>query len=129
MQDRYEEALISLRKFRGNGLEEAELELMQKSLAAEADKGTYADLFKGYNRRRTLIIMMVAFFFQGTGQVLSGHYGAVFIKSLGHINPFTITVAQSGINTVTSFIGILMIDRVGRRYVDFRNSLDRNHTD
>lgn len=69
------------------------------------------------DRRRTLVIIMVAFFFQATGQVFSGHYGAVFVKSLGHIDPFTITVSQSGINTFTSFCGILMIDRVGRRYV------------
>ena len=120
MKDRHEEALIALKKFRGEGNElsaEAEMELIRASLAEESDQGTYADLFKGHNRRRTLVTMMVAFFFQATGQVFSGHYGAVFVKSLGHINPWTITVSQSGINTFTSFCGILMIDRVGRRYV------------
>lgn len=118
MKDRHEEALAALKKFRGEGNEmsaEAEMELIRASLAEEADQGTYADLFKGHNRRRTLVTMMVAFFFQATGQVFSGHYGAVFVKSLGGINPWTITVSQSGINTFTSFCGILMIDRVGRR--------------
>lgn len=118
MQDRHEEALVALKKFRGEGNElsaEAELELIRASLAEETDKGTYADLFKGHNRRRTLVTIMVAFFFQATGQVFSGHYGAIFVKSLGYINPWTITVSQSGINTFTSFCGILMIDRVGRR--------------
>ena len=118
MQDRYDDALVALKKFRGKGNElsaEAELELMRESLAEEMDQGSYADLFRGHNRRRTFVTMMVAFFFQATGQVFSGHYGAVFVKSLGHINPFTITVSQSGINTFTSFVGILMIDRVGRR--------------
>ena len=118
MKDRYEEALVNLKKFRGPGNElaaEAELELMRESLIEEMDQGTYADLFKGHNRRRTFVTMMVAFFFQATGQVFSGHYGAVFVKSLGHINPYTIQVSQSGINTFTSMCGILMIDRLGRR--------------
>lgn len=58
---------------------------------------------------------MVAFFFQATGQVFSGHYGAVFVASLDTVNPFNITVSQTALNTFTSFIGIMLLDRVGRR--------------
>ena len=118
MKERDEEALVALKKLRGEGHEmsaEAELELIRASLREEADKGSYADLWKGHNRRRTLVVIGVAFFFQATGQVFTGHYGAVFVASLNSVNPFTITVTQSGINTFTSFIGILMMDRVGRR--------------
>ena len=124
MKDRDEEALRNLKKLRGEGNElaaEAELELIRQALQEEADKGSYADLFKGYNARRTAVVCMVAFFFQATGQVFSGHYGAVFVASLGTVNPFDITVAQTAINTVTSFIGILLMDRVGRRYVHESN--------
>ena len=120
MQDRDEDALRALQKLRGEGNElsaETELELIRVSLREEADKGRYADLLKGHNRRRTFVVCGVALFFQLTGQVFSGHYGAVFVKSLGTVNPWNITVSQSAINTVTSFCGILMIDRVGRRYV------------
>ena len=88
------------------------------SLREEADKGSWADLFKGHNRRRTGVVLGVAFFFQATGQVFSGHYGAVFVKSLGTINPWNVQVAQSTINTFTSFIGVVLLDRVGRRYVE-----------
>lgn len=118
MNERDEEALQSLKKLRGAGHEvsaEAELELIRVSLREEADQGSYADLFKGHNRRRTFLVCGIAFFFQATGQVFSGHYGATFVKSLGFENPFDITVAQTAINTVTSFIGVLLIDRVGRR--------------
>ena len=118
MQDRYEDALVSLKKLRGPGNEssaEAELELIRQSLQEETDKGSYADLLKGHNRRRTFVTMGIAFFFQATGQVFSGHYGAIFVKSLGTVNPFTITVTQSGLNTFTSFFGILFMDRLGRR--------------
>ncbi|KAI1333068.1 sugar transporter [Xylariaceae sp. FL0255] len=119
MNDREEDALRSLKQLCGEGYEEispeVELELIKASLLEEQGKGSYADLFKGYNRRRTLLVCAIAFFFQATGQFFSGHYGALFVQSLGTISPFTITVTQSGINTVTSFIGILLIDRVGRR--------------
>ena len=120
MKDRDEDALKALKRLRGEGNEMSaatEIELIRVSLREEIDRGTWADLFKGHNRRRTGVVLGVAFFFQATGQVFSGHYGAVFVKSLGTINPFTIQVSQSGINTFTSFVGILMLDRVGRRYV------------
>ncbi len=118
MHDRNEEALRNLTLLRGKGNEmaaEAELELIRVSLQEETDQGSWADLFKGHNRRRTGVVIGVAFFFQATGQVFSGHYGAVFVKSLGTVNPWDITVSQSGINTFTSFIGIMLLDRVGRR--------------
>ena len=131
MQDRDEDALKSLKKLRGEGNElsaETELELIRASLRAESDQGTYGDLFKGHNRRRTFVVMGVAFFFQATGQVFSGHYGAVFVKSLGTVNPYTIQVSQSGINTFTSFVGVCLLDRVGRRYVRPSHAL-HSHAD
>ena len=66
---------------------------------------------------------MVAFFFQATGQVFSGHYGAVFVASLNTVNPFNITVSQSALNTFTSFIGIVLLDRVGRRPIWLTGSI------
>ena len=122
MKDRDEEALHALKKLRGEGNHmsaEEELELIRVCLREEADQGTYADLFKGHNRRRTLVICGVAFFFQATGQVFSGHYGAVFVQSLGTVNPFNITVSQSALNTFTSFVGILMLDRVGEYHARY----------
>src|SRR6201996_4912039 len=116
MKDRDEKALRNLKLFRGEGNEmaaEAELELIRVSLREEADSGNWSDLFKGHNRRRTGGVCGVAFFFQATSRVFSGHYGAVFVKSLGTVNPWDITVSQSAINTVSSFIGIIMLDRVG----------------
>ncbi|KAK5165444.1 uncharacterized protein LTR77_008973 [Saxophila tyrrhenica] len=117
MHDRHEEALRNLTLLRGEGHEiaaEAELELIRASLLEESDQGSWADIFKGHNCRRTGVVVGVAFFFQATGQVFSGHYGAVFVKSLGTVNPWEITVSQSAINTVTSLIGILLLDLVVR---------------
>ncbi|KAL9106850.1 MAG: hypothetical protein Q9227_008183 [Pyrenula ochraceoflavens] len=126
MKERDDEALQALKTLRGEGNEisaEEELELIRVCLREEADQGTYADLLKGHNRQRTFVVCGVAFFFQATGQVFSGHYGAIFVKSLGTLNPFSITVSQSALNTVTSFLGIIMLDRVGRRPLWLAGSL------
>ncbi|KAJ5825198.1 sugar transporter [Penicillium riverlandense] len=120
MKDRDDEALESLITLRGRDNQispEEELELIRLSLREEADQGTYSDLFKGYNRRRTFIVIGIGFFFQATGNSFSGHYSAVFVKSLGTINPFNVTVAQTAINTVTALVGILLVDRIGRRRI------------
>lgn len=118
MKDRNDEALQALRAFRGDRGEvspEVEMEMIRTSLREEADQGTWADLFKGHNRRRTLIVIGVGFFFQGSGNSFSGHFSGIFVKSLGTLNPFNITVAQTVITTATAFIGIQLVDRVGRR--------------
>ena len=124
MKGREEDALHALQTLRGRGHEtlvQEELQLIRLSLQEETDQGTYLDLFKGHNRRRTFIVCGIAFFFQATGQVFSGHYGTIFVQSLGTVNPWNITVSQTALNTVTSFAGILMLDRVGKYLRGFSN--------
>lgn len=118
MKNKDDEALKALRAFRGDKGEtspEAEMEKIRVSLQEEADQGTWSDLFKGHNLRRTLVVIGVGFFFQGTGNSFTGHFSAIFIASLGTVNPFNITVAQTVITTVTAFVGINLLDHVGRR--------------
>lgn len=125
MKERDDEALKALITLRGRGNEvspEEELQMIRLSLQEEQDQGTYSDLFKGHNRRRTLVVLGVTFFFQATGNSFSGHYSAVFVKSLGTINPFDVTVAQTALNTVTALVGILLVDRIGRRKLWFFGS-------
>ena len=118
MKDRDEEALRALKTLRGPGMDmtpEEELEVIRVSLQEESDSGSYADLFRGHNRRRTLVVLGVAFFFQATGNSFTGHFSGIYVKSLGSINPLNVTVAQTAINTFTAFLGIIVIDRIGRR--------------
>ena len=118
MKDRHDEALKALKFLRGDGGEvspETELELIRASLREEADQGSWADLLKGHNRRRTFIVVGIAFFFQATGNFFSGHFSALYVKSLGTINPLDVTVAQTALNTFTSFVGVVVVDRLGRR--------------
>jgi MFS family permease len=115
---RVEEAKVSLRRLRVDKSASAidtEVESILLSLEAEKDNGTYSDLVKGTNLRRTLIVMGTNFFLQATGQSFSSSYGTVFIKSLGTVNAFTMAAVNTSLNAVGSFIGMVLVDKVGRR--------------
>ncbi|KAL2869712.1 general substrate transporter [Aspergillus lucknowensis] len=119
LQDRPDDALKSLRELRGFGPEspepEEELARLQTSLIHEQNQGTYADLFRGSNRRRTLIAMGMNFFIQATGSPFTAAYGTLFVQSLHSINPFQFSLMSSCINTFSCLVAIYITDRVGRR--------------
>lgn len=91
------------------------MQLLKDAIAREQVRGTYAELFQGTNRRRTLIAFGSNFFLQATGQSFSVAYGAIFIKSLGTVNPFTMQVVSTLCSTVAVALSMLLTDRVGRR--------------
>lgn len=72
-------------------------------------------MFKGFNLRRTLVIFMVNFFVQATGQAFASQYGALFIKGLGTVNQFTMSMIASVINITTSFVAMFAVESLGRR--------------
>lgn len=67
--------------------------------------------------------MVMNFFQQATGQAFASTYGAIFIKDIGTVNPFTMTIVNAIVNLVMVFIGLYLTDRVGRRYVLSLSSL------
>ncbi|KAI5459034.1 general substrate transporter [Mariannaea sp. PMI_226] len=118
LKDRREDALESLRRLRGSisqhDLEE-ELGLLEASLKEEQNQGTYRDLFRGSNLKRTLIAMGVNFFIQATGSPFTAAYGTLFVQSLHSINPFNFSIMSSCINTFCCLVAITITDKVGRR--------------
>ncbi|OKL61906.1 hypothetical protein UA08_02624 [Talaromyces atroroseus] len=119
LQDRRDEALDSLRRLRGAEREEydprEELALLQKSLLDEQNQGTYMDLFRGSNRKRTLIAMGTNFFIQATGSPFTAAYGTLFVQSLHSLNAFNYSIMSSCINTFSCLVSICITDKVGRR--------------
>lgn len=130
LNDRPEEALASLRQLRGqagSGTEtetvsrgghltpEEELARLRTSLIHEQNQGTYSDLFRGSNLRRTLIALGMNFFIQATGSPFTAAYGTLFVQSLNSINPFQFSLMSSCINTISCLAAIYITDRVGRR--------------
>ncbi|KAH7349652.1 general substrate transporter [Plectosphaerella cucumerina] len=119
MKDRPDEARVALGKLRSGVLTEAEIDAqfasLRLALEQEPEQGNYVELFQGRNRKRTAIVVAMNFFQQATGQAFASSYGAVFIRDIGTVNPFTMTVVNSVVNLVVSFIGLYLVDRHGRR--------------
>ncbi|KXH25970.1 sugar transporter [Colletotrichum nymphaeae SA-01] len=118
-QDRVEEAQISLRKLRAGTIPDSEIDeqfaAIQYALKQEVEQGNYMELFKGVNLKRTGIVMAMNFFQQATGQAFASTYGAIFIKDIGTVNPFTMTIINAVVNLCMVFVGLYLNDRVGRR--------------
>lgn len=121
IQDRHEEAMHSLTRLRKGKFTEKEIQeefrdmLLNLKHEREMEKGVLADIFKGFNLRRTLIVCMVNFFLQATGQAFASQYGALFIKGLGTVNQFTMSIIASAINCGISGVAMIMVDSIGRR--------------
>ncbi|KAI0021066.1 general substrate transporter [Xylariomycetidae sp. FL0641] len=121
MNGKPEEGLQALFRLREGKFSEEEIAEEHKGIMAsiqaerEKEKGTFKDMFQGSNLRRTLIIFLVNFFLQATGQAFSSQYGALFIKSLGTINQFKMQMIQSCVNSVVAIGAMFAIDSVGRR--------------
>lgn len=118
LKDRPEEAIDSLRKLRGSrpGYDpHEELEIIRASLIEEHNKGTYVDLFRGSNLKRTLIAIGINFFIQATGSPFTAAYGTLFVQSLNALNPFDFSIMSSCINTFSCLVAISITDKVGRR--------------
>jgi SP family sugar:H+ symporter-like MFS transporter len=118
-KDRVEEARASLGKLRQGKHTEAEIDeqfaALQYALEREPEQGKYSELFQGKNIKRTAIVVAMNFFQQATGQAFASSYGAIFIRDIGTVNPFNMTVINSVANLVMAFTGLYLVDRIGRR--------------
>ncbi|KAH7308007.1 general substrate transporter [Stachybotrys elegans] len=114
--DEAKSALIRLREGKATDEQiDAEFAMIRDGIEAEQVKGMFLDQFRGANRRRTIIVAVSNFFFQTTGSIFSTVYGALFLRSLGTVNPISITFARTAINLVMSATSMFIVDRTGRR--------------
>lgn len=96
---------------------EAEFIAIQITLETEVGSGSFKELWQGVNLKRTFVVMGVNFFQQATGQAFSSQYGAIFIRSLGTVNPFTMSIVSSVIGAFGVLISLSTVDKIGRKYV------------
>lgn len=116
LKKRDEKAYESLKRLRGEDADiEEELAILKSTIEQHTEEGTYADLFRGTNLKRTLIACGMNFFIQATGSPFTASYGTIFVKSIGALNPFNFSIAASCGNTIACIIALLIVDRVGRR--------------
>jgi MFS transporter, SP family, sugar:H+ symporter len=101
-------------KFTDSEIEEEFRDIVQR-IEIERQQGSFFDIFRKANLRRTIIVVGANFFLQATGQNFTSNYGALFAKSLGTINPFSVTVMLGAVNTATAFLAMVLTDKLGRR--------------
>lgn len=121
MQGRDDEALETLKRLRiGRFSDEriaTEFEAIRTIVEQSEVESDWKELFRGTNTRRTWIVIGTNWFLQITGQVFTAKYGTVYIKSLGTVNPFTMTAIFQAINVASVFFAMYGTDKFGRRYV------------
>ncbi|KAF4441019.1 sugar transporter [Fusarium acutatum] len=101
-KDRTEEARAALGKLREGKETEAEIDesfaALQYALEHEPEQGNYLELFQGKNLKP-----------------FASTYGAIFIRDIGTVNPFTMTIVNAIVNLCSAFAGLYLVDRAGRR--------------
>lgn len=101
--------------------EEIELEFQDMVATIQANKslGTPSylklEIFKGANRRRTLITMGCNLFLQVTGQQFGSTYGAIFVRSLQTINQFYYRIMTQLLSMAVNVLVMYLSDAIGRR--------------
>ncbi|KAM5368937.1 hypothetical protein ACJZ2D_009246 [Fusarium nematophilum] len=117
-RDRPDDAIKSLRLLRRGAYTDDEIESefqnMQKAINTTVKKGTFMDMFRGTNLKRTLITIGVNVFLQLTGQNFSSKYGTIFIQSLGTVNPFVMSCINTATGIAAAFLTQFLTDKTGR---------------
>ncbi|KAH8881161.1 general substrate transporter [Thozetella sp. PMI_491] len=119
LRGRKAEAESALRRLRSGCFSEQDVQLelaaTQAILDEERDEGTYWDLWRGANLKRTLITSGVNFFLQITGNTFANKYGTVYIASIGTVNPFVMTIVNQLASLLGVVLSMVLVDRIGRR--------------
>jgi len=122
LRDRQDDALRSLTRLKGKNTSDEEVrerfEFLSFKVAEQLQKKSFKDLFTAQNRQRTFVVSAANFFQQATGQAFASQYGTLFVKQLKTINPFSVTLGTNAIDIGAIIISGLLIDVVGRRFVN-----------
>ncbi|KAI9680129.1 MAG: High-affinity glucose transporter rgt2 [Caeruleum heppii] len=78
-------------------------------------KGTYADCFRGTVGKRLLTGCLLQGLQQLTGVNFIFYYGTQFFQNSGIENPFVVSIITNVVNVVSTFPGLYMVEKWGRR--------------
>ncbi|KAK7919940.1 general substrate transporter [Apiospora marii] len=119
-QGKFELAVASLYYINGADKDypaEQEALLIKDMMDNAPTKGSWGELFRGTNKRRTLGGLVAAGANQLTGQAFASTYGTVFLKQINVMDPFTGTlIKRAGLLGGCIFV-ITLVERIGRRRV------------
>lgn len=121
--DKYDKAAVSLGKLRRLPLDHPavieELNEVQANHLYEMSlgKATYADCFRGTVGKRLMTGCLLQALQQLTGVNFIFYYGTQYFKNAGFKNPFIIQVITNSVNVASTFPGLYMVEKLGRRYL------------
>jgi hypothetical protein len=87
----------------------------ERELAEAGARASWVDMFKGVDRRRTLVSSSIMMWQQCVGISIVYGYNSVFFAAAGLSNPFLGTVCINLITLVTVFTSGFLVERFGRR--------------
>ena len=87
----------------------------QASLRKAENDVSWTEIFKGSNRRRTLLAMFVGVASNLSGGIFASSYATIFLSMVGSKNPFLLVFALNIIAFGGSLIGLVLVDTIGRR--------------
>jgi len=116
MKGRRDEALVTLNTLRTSD-EIAELEILdvEASLEMHASDGSWFDLIRGSNLRRTIISVTIPTIESWQGQSFMGNYLIIFLISLGVINQYLLSLLLQSVILVMVTLLFWAPDHIGRR--------------
>lgn len=116
MKGRREEALAILKTLRTSD-EVAELEIMdiEASLELHSEDGSWSDLIKGTNLRRTIIAIVLPTIEAWQGQSFMGNYLIIFLISLGVTNQYLLSLLLQAVILIMVTLLFWAPDKFGRR--------------
>jgi MFS transporter, SP family, sugar:H+ symporter len=119
LKGRHEDALRNLQLLRQGTKSDAEIEEeyidLRDKVANAPEQGSFKEMWQGVNLKRSLIVAFMNFFQQATGQAFASQYGAIFVASIGTVNPFQMTLINSGLGGLAVLITLFLVDKVGRK--------------
>ncbi|KAF2680222.1 general substrate transporter [Lentithecium fluviatile CBS 122367] len=120
-RDQYDKAAKSLAKLRRLPVDHPavleELNEVQANHLYEMSlgKSTYSDCFKGTLGKRLLTGCLLQALQQLTGVNFIFYYGTQYFKNAGFQNPFIIQVITNSVNVASTFPGLYLVEKLGRR--------------
>jgi SP family sugar:H+ symporter-like MFS transporter len=118
MKGRDDEARAALCRIRVDNSDLAiDEEMRDVKLALEADgaHGGWKDLFRGSNRRRTLILLGLAPLQSATGSSFTSSYGSIYIATLHTISAYNFNLIGSAIGFL-GCITVMLVSRYARTH-------------
>ncbi|KAF2791645.1 MFS transporter [Melanomma pulvis-pyrius CBS 109.77] len=125
VQKREEEAESAMRRLRNSNIQESEfqaefLEIRDSTRSQmEGSKAVFMDIWRGSNRRRTLLSIAVICFHAGTGSSWVIYYTTYYLEKANVSDPFAYSILTTCCGIIGVLFSFLYVRHIDRRAIMF----------